>query len=124
MDETKRLARFASKLTFGDIPENALSKVKELILDQLGCQLAGSTLPWTKVSYEYIREKGSQRKESTVVSFGFKTIAQDAAFANANFGHGFMGDDTDSICHAHFGSIIIPAALAVGERRGSPERNS
>ncbi len=29
-----------------------------------------------------------------------------------------MGDDTDSICHAHFGSIIIPGALALGEREG------
>jgi len=116
MDETKELARFVSKVTFDDIPDSAVAKVKELILDQLGCQLAGSTLPWTKASYEYIRDNKSQREESTVVSFGLKTIAQDAAFANANFGHGFMGDDTDSVCHAHLGSIVIPAALAMGER--------
>ncbi|HUT71667.1 MAG TPA: MmgE/PrpD family protein [Desulfatiglandales bacterium] len=116
MDETKELARFVSKVTFDGIPDSAVAKAKELILDQLGCQLAGATLPWSKASYEYIMDNRSQREESTVVTFGVKTIAQDAAFANANFGHGFMGDDTDSVCHAHLGSIIIPAALAMGER--------
>ena len=116
MDETKELARFVSEVTFDAIPDSAVAKVKELILDQLGCQLAGSTLPWTKASYEYIMDNKSYREESTIVTFGIKTIAQDAAFANANFGHGFMGDDTDSVCHAHLGSIIIPAALAMGER--------
>jgi 2-methylcitrate dehydratase PrpD len=118
MEESRTLARFAAKLAYGDLPGNVVQKTKELILDQLGCQLAGSTLPWTRPAYEYVVDGKGGRQESTVIYYGLRTSAQDAAFANASFGHGTMGDDTDSICHAHFGSIIIPAALALGEREG------
>ena len=118
MEESRTLARFAGKLAYEDLPETVVEKTKELILDQLGCQLAGSTLPWTRPAYEYVAEGKGGRQESTVINYGLRTSAEDAAFVNACFGHGTMGDDTDSICHAHFGSIIMPAALALGEREG------
>ena len=116
MEETRALARFAGKLTYEDLPASVIEKTKELILDQLGCQLAGSTLAWTMPAYEFVADYRGGREESTVVHYGLRTYAQDAAFVNASFGHGTMGDDTDSVCHAHFGSIIVPAALAMGER--------
>ena len=118
MEETRRLARFISGLTYESLSEGVIEKTKELILDQLGCQLAGATMPWSKAAYEYIADYKGPRQESTVVNHGLKTIAQDAAFANASFGNAFLGDDTDSVCHAHLGAIIIPAALALGEREG------
>jgi len=118
MEESRTLARFAGKLAYEDLPETVVEKTKELILDQLGCQLAGSTLSWTRPAYEYVADGNGGRQESTVINYGLRTSAQDAAFVNASFGHGTMGDDTDSVCHAHFGSIIIPAALALGEREG------
>ncbi len=116
MEETKELAKFVWKLTYDALPEIVIEKTKELILDQLGCQLAGSTLPWTKPAYEYVADYKGEREESTVVNYGLRTSAQDAAFANASFGHASMGDDTDSVCHGHLGSIILPAALAMAER--------
>ncbi len=116
MEESRALARFAGKLVYEDLPGRVIEKAKELILDQLGCQLAGSTLPWTRPAYEYVADGRGAKQESTIVNFGLRTSAQDAAFVNASFGHGTMGDDTDSVCHAHFGSIIIPACLAMGER--------
>lgn len=116
MEETKQLAKFVSELTYEDLPKNVIDKAKELILDQLGCQLAGSTLPWSKPAFEYVVDYKGERKESTVVNYGFRTSAQDAAFVNAIFGHAFLGDDTDSVCFAHLGAIILPAALAVAER--------
>ena len=116
MEETRRLARFARELTYEDLPGKVIHKTKQLILDQLGCQVAGSTLPWTRQAYEFAVEYKNAKEESTIVNHGFKTSAQDAAFVNGSFGHGFLGDDADSVCFAHFGSIIIPAALAMGER--------
>jgi len=116
MEETKALAKVVGRLTYEDLPEAVIEKTKELILDQIGCQLAGSTLSSSKLAFEYVVDYKGQREESTVVNFGLRTSAQDAAFVNASFGHAFMGDDTDSVCHAHLGSIIIPAALAMGER--------
>ncbi|MDB4444560.1 MmgE/PrpD family protein [bacterium] len=118
MEETRRLARFVSELTYESLPEGVIEKTKDLILDQLGCQLAGSTMSWSKAAYEFVADYKGPREESTVVNYGLKTTAQDAAFANASFGNAFLGDDTDSVCHAHLGAIIIPAALAMGEREG------
>ncbi len=116
MEETKKLARFVGALSYKDLPDNVIEKTKELILDQLGCQLAGSTLPWMKPAYEYALDFRVKRGESTVVNYGLKTSPHDAAFVNGSFGHSFLGDDTDSVCYAHFGSVIIPAVLAMGER--------
>jgi 2-methylcitrate dehydratase PrpD len=116
VEETKKLAHFVKELAYDNLPADVIRKAKELILDQLGCQLAGSTLPWTQPAYEYAVDYGGKRKESTVINYGLKTASQDAAFVNATYGHAFLGDDADSVCHAHFGSIIVPAALAMGER--------
>jgi 2-methylcitrate dehydratase PrpD len=116
MEETKALAEFTRKLKYEDLPKEVTKKTKQLILDQLGCQAAGSTLPWSKRAYEFVVDYKNAREESTIINYGVRTSAQDAAFVNASFGHAFLGDDADSVCHAHFGSIIVPAALAVGER--------
>jgi 2-methylcitrate dehydratase PrpD len=116
MDETKALAEFARKLKYEDLPKEVINKTKQLILDQLGCQVAGSTLPWTKGAYEFAVDYRNAREESTIINYGLRTSAQDVAFVNASFGHGFLGDDADSVCFAHFGSIIIPAALAMAEK--------
>jgi 2-methylcitrate dehydratase PrpD len=116
MNETRKLVEFVKKLTYKDIPANAVAKAKELILDQLGCQLAGSTTPWSKATYEYINDIRGHNREATVINYGLVTTVADAAFANANFGHALMADDTDSVSNAHLGAIIISAALAVAER--------
>ncbi len=116
MKETKTLSEFIRKLKYEDLPEEVIKKTKQLILDQLGCQVAGSTLPWSKRAYEFAVDYRNAREESTITIYGLRTSAQDAAFVNATFGHAFLGDDADSVCHAHFGSIIVPAALAMGER--------
>ena len=118
MEETKKLATFVRELVYEDLPGGVISKTKELVLDQLGCQAAGSTLPWSQPASEYALEYKGKKEESTVVNHGFRTSSQDAAFVNATFGHAFLGDDADSVCRAHFGSIIIPAALALGEKEG------
>jgi len=116
MYETKKLARFAKNLSYDELPREVVNKAKELILDQLGCEVAGADLPWSQKTYEYVRDIRGQIKESTVIRYGLKTTSQDAAFANANFGHGFLADDTDPVSKAHLGSIIIPSAMAISEK--------
>lgn len=115
MEESRQLASFVSQLDYEDLPEAVIGKAKALILDQFGCQLAGSVLPWSRKAFEYVVDNKGAGEKSTIVHYGVKTTAQDAAFANACFGNAFLGDDTDSVCHGHLGSIVIPAALALGE---------
>ena len=68
------------------LPANVTAKTKEAVLDQLGCQLIGSTMDWCRIIREFIGGFAG-RPEATVVNQTMKTGAADAAFANATFGH-------------------------------------
>ena len=82
---TERLAAHTAAVRFADIPSEAIEKAKDCILDQIGVELIGSTLEWNKIAYRYVNEMGG-RGESTIVNYGTKTLAQDAAFVNATCG--------------------------------------
>jgi 2-methylcitrate dehydratase PrpD len=95
-----------------------MEKAKEIALHSLGVQLAGSTLPWSRQVYRYVRGQG-QSSESTVVNYGFKTSAVNAAFANGTFGHGFEMDDNHGTTGIKGGCVVVPPALAIGESQAS-----
>ena len=115
MNETKELAEFITRTRYDDLSDEVIDKAKSLVLEQLGCQLAFATLPWSKAVYKYIRDRKGGREESTVVNYGLKTTAEDATFANATFSHGFEMDDDEPHSVSHPGCVIIPPALAIGE---------
>jgi len=122
MEESRTLARFAAKLAYEDLPETVVQKTKELILDQLGCQLAGSTLPWTRSAYEYVADGKGGRQESTVINYGLRTSAQDAAFVNASFGHGTMGTIPILFAMHISGRSLSPQPWHWVNVKGLPER--
>ena len=116
MNETTQLANFIAEMRYQDLSKEVVTKTKGLVLDQLGCQIAFATLPWSKNIYHYIKSKKPAGEDSTVAYYGLKTIAEDAAFANASFGHGFEMDDTEITIPAHPGAVVVPSALAIGEK--------
>jgi 2-methylcitrate dehydratase PrpD len=118
MKETIDLARFLAGVNYQDLTDEVIEKAKSLLIDQFGCELAFATMPWSRAVYEYVKSREGGRKESTVNYYGLKTIDEDAAFANAIFGHGFEMDDTEMHTITHPGSVVIPSALAVGETAG------
>jgi 2-methylcitrate dehydratase PrpD len=115
MNETRDLAKFVTDLSYRDLKSDVVEKTKYLILDQLGCQLAFANMPWNQAVYQYTRNKKGGGGESTVTYYGLKTMAEDASFANATFGHGFEMDDTELRTTTHPGSVVIPAAMAMSE---------
>ncbi|MBI4189465.1 MAG: MmgE/PrpD family protein [Betaproteobacteria bacterium] len=116
MDYTRQLAQFAAQLQYSDLPPAVIEKAKEIALHAWGVQLAGSTLPWSKAVYWYVRDQGGV-PQSTVVNYGLKTSAVNAAFANGTFGHGFEMDDNHAATSTKGGCVIVPAILAVGEQQ-------
>jgi len=117
MNETRELAQFVTEINYRDLTEELIEKAKYLILDQLGCQLAFATMPWNKMVYQYTKARKGGREESTVTYYGLRTTAEDAALANATFGHGFEMDDTEMRTTTHPGSVVIPSALAMSEAK-------
>jgi 2-methylcitrate dehydratase PrpD len=53
-----------------------------------------------------------------MIAFGEKVPALNAAFINATMGHARDYDDSHFLAVAHSGVCVLPAALAVAERRG------
>lgn len=123
MNETQTLARFIAEISYRDLSSEVIAKAKELILDQIGCQLAFAALPWSQLIYKYVENKHGGKEASTVTYYGLKTTTEEAAFANATFGHGFEMDDDESHTTSHPGVVIIPSALAVGEAKGITGKN-
>jgi 2-methylcitrate dehydratase PrpD len=117
VNETRTLSRFASEMQYEDLSPEAVAKTKGLILDQLGVELATSNKPWSLGIYRSSASSGGN-PESTVVYFGDRLPVMSAAFINACFGHGFEIDDIYPPGHSHPGTVIIPAAMALGEREG------
>jgi 2-methylcitrate dehydratase PrpD len=107
-------ARFTGEMTFNDLSVEVREKVKDMIMDQIGIQLACATLPWSKTLIHVIQELGGNQV-STVAYYGMKTSAEHAAFCNASFGHGFEIDDIHTRATNHPGCLGIPTTLSMGE---------
>lgn len=121
MNESRELAQFAAQATFRDLPTSVVARAKDLIVDSFGVQLVASTKPWSKIIYRYVMALGG-RPECTIVNYGDRAPAPQAAFVNASFAHGIEMDDTLRHALLHIGCVVIPAALAVGEQRRSDGR--
>lgn len=114
---TRDLAAFASRLQYDVIPPAAIEHAKTCIIDNLGCVLYGSTLPWCqKLTAMITEEEGAPA--ATVWGTSMRTSASQAALANGTAGHAFELDDLHYTSLMHPGAVTVPAALAVAEKAG------
>lgn len=116
MSNIEEIADFAHSLSYSELPQTVVDKAKEIVLHAWGVQLAASTLPWSKQVFRFVRSQGGNA-ESTVVNYGHRTTAINAAFVNGAFGHGFEMDDNHAATGVKGGCVMVPTALAVGERQ-------
>lgn len=119
LSATERLADFTLSMSFEDLPQGTIDRTKQLLLDQLGCQLAFADLPWSRQARSYALGRSSAAGLSTVVAHGDRVSGENAAFVNAVSGHGFELDDTEMSTASHPGAVVIPAALALAEEHNA-----
>jgi 2-methylcitrate dehydratase PrpD len=117
---TCKLAQFAGTLTFDFLPPEVVELVKLCIIDQIGVQLAISTLPIARVARSFASIQGSG--PATVMG-GSSAPTELAAFANGVSGHAFELDDIHWAAFTHPGAAVVPAALAVCEEVGAPGKS-
>jgi 2-methylcitrate dehydratase PrpD len=109
------LACFFCELQYEQLPSEVVLRQKSLLLDQLGCQLLGSTLVWNRPVYDFVREKKSGGP-ATIVNYGDKAALDDAVLVNGTFGQGCELDDYYDQGGGHPGAASIPVALALSEK--------
>jgi 2-methylcitrate dehydratase PrpD len=98
-------------------PPEVLNEGKRLILDQLACQIAFATLPWSLAYRDAVLSLGLGTG-ATVVYHGDKVPLDQAAFLNSAFGHGGEFDDSQLGSNTHSGAVVLPPVLALAERKG------
>ena len=112
-----RLARFALELRHEEIPADVVGAAKLHLLDTLGCGLAASALGVAGEGRALAVADGG-RADASAIGGDRLVPAAAAAFANGMLCHGLDFDDThaDAVCHVS--TVVVPAALAAGERAG------
>lgn len=118
---TRDLARFASALTYEDLPRDVVERIKLCVLDSIGCTLFGATLPWTRKVADFAMSEGA-RPVASLAGLGKKTSVSLAALVNGTGGHAFELDDIHKESIIHMGSLATPVAFAFAEERSSTPR--
>ena len=118
-EETRRLADYAVKLRYEDLPPEVLERAKNTIADTIGAMIFGYELPWSKMIVRYAENVGAGGK-SRILGPGSATVKPPAAaLVNGSLAHAFeMDGATKPSAGVHPCAIIFPALLAIAQDRG------
>jgi 2-methylcitrate dehydratase PrpD len=117
-----RLAEFVSGTKYEDLPSETVQKVKQYVLDVVGCTVAASSEPQGKILAEVLQGQGGNGNSSVFAS-GLKTSAMHAAMLNGTLGHTFDFDDDHREGTMHPSVAVFPAVFAMGEDRHISGKN-
>ena len=115
---TRILAELALNTKTGDIPEKAFDAAKKMIIDTIGCTIAGYKAEGIPEVIEQLLDWGG-KEESTVLIYGKKLPAPLAAYANSAMSHAFDFDHSHQPSGlGHILPSVLPASLAAAEMTG------
>ncbi len=120
MELTRQLATFAANTNYAQLPGAVVEKTKIVIMDTLGCAIAGYTIARDELA-PLIRLAKSQggAGRSMIFCDGHMTTVSQAAFANGGIIHTIDFDDTSATCFGHFGATLLPVVAALGQERSA-----
>lgn len=114
---TQALASFAANLEYDDLPDDVAQQCKRLLLDTIGCGLAGSATGIGRASVAWASSEGFP-SHATILGSRAQVSAFAAACVNARMSGALSADETYPSAYqtSHHGSAIIWAAYALAER--------
>ena len=99
--ETERLAAYAAKLRYEELPPAVVQRAKDCICDTVGAIVYGAELPWSKMIIAQARRTSAAGRSSILGSEGAPVQAGAAALANGAMTHAF---ELDSLTKPDSGS--------------------
>jgi len=116
--QTARLAEYAVRLRYEDIPSDVLQRAKDCIADTVGTILFGAQFPWSKMIIAQAQRMGTGGK-CAILGTGTRVCAPAAALAHGAMTHAFEQDNlTFPDSGAHPGASLVSSGLAVAQERG------
>ena len=119
---TRELAGWISSLQHQDVPIETRRALRLLALDTIGAALFGRDRPWTEAirSWALAAAPGPAPRGRARIWGERDAVlrAADAALVNGASAHAYELDDYHN-AKLHPGSVVIPAALALGEAEDS-----
>jgi 2-methylcitrate dehydratase PrpD len=112
---TTQVATEVLALRFDDLPEQALTRARHVLLDWLGTAIAGSVEPAGLIAQEIASESDS-RPVASIMGTHLRTSPRDAALANAIAAHALDFDDSSLWADGHPSAAIVSATVALGEK--------
>lgn len=119
---SQRIAAFASRLAWDDIPVPVQDKCKASLLHNLGVAVAGGPLAAQPLRYAGALQEGGPTAASRLFISGRPATPDTAALVNGALMHARAQDDVYFPGLTHAGSVMTPAALALAEARGQSGR--
>jgi 2-methylcitrate dehydratase PrpD len=112
----QRLAGFIWELSYRHLPADAVSRCRELLLDQVGCQLIGAGMPWNQPVYRFVRDTKTGGP-ARIVKYGDTVPLDDAVLVNGTFAQGCELDDYYDQGGGHPGAASVPVVLALAQKQ-------
>lgn len=126
MSEKATYTRLLADLVLGEralpITGGARAAARKLVLDAVGCALAGRAAPGIVEARDQILDWGG-KPEATILLTRRRVPAPHAAFVNGCLIHAQDLDDIHIPASLHLMSVVFPAALATAELVGANGRD-
>jgi len=114
MGETEILANYVATSNYEDLPANVIKDAKERMGNAIACGLGGRKTPEGDILIDMMKEIGG-KPEATIIGDRTRLSFMQAAQVNRVIMHMLdYDDDLTNICHMSI--VLIPVALAIGER--------
>lgn len=111
---SKACIDFAYSFKLEEAPAETRDHMKKCLLDWLGCAIRGSVMPQADCIKKYSKAMGGNAQASIIGDSTANSVF-NAALSNGYYGHILEMDDVDKESITHPGTVVIPAALSIGE---------
>ncbi|MBI2089073.1 MAG: MmgE/PrpD family protein [Deltaproteobacteria bacterium] len=117
----QRLADFVVETQYEDLPLGVVHEAKRVLVDSIGCGVAGMTAEKGRLSAALARRLGGP-PESSILGTRDRVSCAAAAFANGELINAL---DFDAVLEPaiHVSPFVLPPALALGESKGASGRD-
>ena len=119
---TAAIAQTVRAISYEALPADVRALATHCLLDWIGVALAGADEPLTRMLRAEVLEEGGA-PQATLFGHGARVSARQAALVNGAASHALDYDDVHMGMSGHPSVPIVPALLALAERRHSSGRD-